>query len=90
MQPVLTKAKSAGIVVPQNASPTLAPPRIELSPNDTNGNASTLKQEPEHDDGGEDPGWENASIYEEVLDDTQAFEYPFSESTSVHFIHVDT
>lgn len=78
MQPTLTKAEAVGIVVPKNGSPILAPPKIELSPNDANGNASTQKQDSEHDDG--DDGWENASIYEEVLDDTQVYEYPFSKS----------
>lgn len=75
MQPVLTKAESAGIVVPENGSPALAPPKIELS-NDTN--ASTAKQEPEHDD--DDDEWEKASLYEDVLDDTTPYEYPFSKS----------
>lgn len=76
MQPVLTKAEPAGIDGPEINLPALAPPKLELTPNDANGSASTSKQEPEHDDDGEE--WENASIYEEVLDDTQAYEYPFS------------
>ncbi|TID21545.1 SIR2-domain-containing protein [Venturia nashicola] len=81
MQPVLTKTEHAGIVGPEDGSPALAPPKIELSQNNANGNASTLKRESEHDDGEND--WENASIYEEVLDDTQAFEYPFHTSSDI-------
>jgi hypothetical protein len=74
MQPVLTKAEPAGIVVPENGPPALAPPKIELSSNDTN--ASTSKQEPEHDD--DDDEWEKASLYEDVLDDMSPYDYPFS------------
>ncbi|QDS74429.1 hypothetical protein FKW77_006133 [Venturia effusa] len=81
MQPALTKAKSAGIVVPEHASPPLAPPKIEISPNNGNGNASTAKQEPEDDEDEDD--WEHASLYEEVLDDTQVYEYPFTTSSDI-------
>lgn len=70
MQPVLTKAESAGIVARENGSPALAPPKIALSTNDAS------KQEPEHDDDGGE--WEEASLYEEVLDDTTPYDYPFS------------
>ena len=70
MQPTLTKAEPAGIVVPENGPSALAPPKIEISPNDAS------KQEPEHDEDGEE--WEEASLYEEVLDDTSPYDYPFS------------
>jgi hypothetical protein len=78
MQPALTKADPAEIVVPENGLPTAPLPKIEVSPN----NAS--KHEPEHDEDGED--WEEASLYEEVLDDTSPYDYPFSESVQASLV----
>lgn len=65
----------------------VAPPKIEISPNDANGNASTSKQEPELGNDGDE--WENASLYEEVLDDTQVYDYPFSKLDPVCTFLVD-
>jgi hypothetical protein len=75
MQPVLTKAEPNGLPARENGAPEPPPPKIELSSTDTH--TSTSKREPEHDDDGDE--WEEASLYEEVLDDTTPYEYPFSK-----------
>jgi hypothetical protein len=81
MQPViLTKAEDVHTAVATNKS---SEPRDDTVTTQAPGSANastTSKQEEENEDQWED----SASLYEEFLDDTEAFDYPSGDSTKFH------
>jgi hypothetical protein len=86
MQPVLTKAEPAETTIPVNSSTAPAPPKIEM-PIDS---SRSSRQRETQDVGDEDEeDWENVSLYEQVLDDTEPYEYAFGRFQGVLEFNID-